>query len=450
MSFWGIGPNKSALGDYLYQLRKALKMSPQELADKAAVIDRKSIERWENGETLPKRDKLDAYLTALEATPLQWEAAYRLAGDFKELARLQSSEQLGWSLLPGDLIRAARRARGLSVTGLAKKIDIEVPKISQYENNRRLPDVQTSKKLEQLLGVWLYREENVPDVLNREEWDNHLNAIELRMLRDPRSFIGSNMLPVTMDRLLMFASFAPYDQEPLLRLLRLWAGWADNQGNFELVEQISGRMVAMPIKKIARRSTERPDSLAIYVERLRGRLYLMQMYMHQHLFHEAERQWEVASERFPKAYFDGDLALRIQIARDASRLYRDVGNTTAACRKAEDAYHLAEISNSQKIVDICAMNWAHILTSSQYVPRETANTALNLLPNLPPATVSDPTRSTYLIGHAKVLINIGAWQDAVPYLTQARVIATRCNLQHRLRQIDEFAERAPRPRVNRD
>ncbi|MBW3622373.1 MAG: helix-turn-helix domain-containing protein [Armatimonadetes bacterium] len=121
------------LGDYLRQLRTERKVSLNRLALKAGVT-KSTLIRWESGAHRPRLPELDSVLTALDASPDQRERAYA----FLDVPRARSGLDEKAEALPtvGDLLRAMRLRRGMSLEGVAASIGVHTSTVSRWEGGQ--------------------------------------------------------------------------------------------------------------------------------------------------------------------------------------------------------------------------------------------------------------------------------------------------------------------------
>ena len=248
MYFWRAASDMRELGNYLRSLRQSRGLTRSQVCRRLQVIERrgtpqeniseKSVERWETAQTLPQRDKLEAFLMVIKAQANEVEIVYRLSGDVKGLNQWQSKTKL-WTPLPGDLLKSARLAQGWNGEELALRLGVRAATVSHYENHQRSPEPQIAERIEQVLGGRFFTLEPVPEELNPYSGEEWVNEIEKRIISRPHAFYGKDVLPLTMQRLQLLVSKHPDATALLFRLWRLWAGWADGQGDFALVRKIS-------------------------------------------------------------------------------------------------------------------------------------------------------------------------------------------------------------------
>ena len=141
------------LGNFLRGLRKNRRLTMQEAAQ-AADINRSTLHRWESGQVQPRLSELEALLHALNASPPQRKQAVALveAPRARTLVRLelaQMAEQTGLGPLPhgGDLLRAMRLRRGLSLEDVALRVGVTTSTLRRWEKADSWPSVENLHRL---------------------------------------------------------------------------------------------------------------------------------------------------------------------------------------------------------------------------------------------------------------------------------------------------------------
>jgi transcriptional regulator with XRE-family HTH domain len=152
-------PGQSTLGDFLQTLRASRRLGLSAAAQ-AAGVHRSTLHRWEQGDTLPRLSELEALLSVLKADPNQKrQALLRLdAPRGKTQVRediVRIGEHLGIGSMPhgGDLLRALRMRRGLSLDEAASRIQITGGTLRRWEKMEVWPSLEQLHRLCYTLGA---------------------------------------------------------------------------------------------------------------------------------------------------------------------------------------------------------------------------------------------------------------------------------------------------------
>lgn len=136
------------LGALIKQLREAKGLSQRRLAQQAG-ISHGTIGGWERGAYWPRLPELEALLNALDATNAQRKQALALieapravlhARAQSEQARADFVAVAGPAPLAGDLLRAMRLRRGLTLTEVAQALDVRASTVSRWERSEMWPE----------------------------------------------------------------------------------------------------------------------------------------------------------------------------------------------------------------------------------------------------------------------------------------------------------------------
>ena len=132
---------ESSLGRSLRQLRNGRRLS-LEAAARRAGIARSTLNRWELGVHEPRRQELDAVLSALEATAQQRAQVMALLGG-------------KWVYSAGDaaVLRTLRRRRGLALGQVAACLGVWASTVSRWEQGRTTPPADRLHALLEVLGA---------------------------------------------------------------------------------------------------------------------------------------------------------------------------------------------------------------------------------------------------------------------------------------------------------
>jgi transcriptional regulator with XRE-family HTH domain len=149
----------AVFGKFISGLRTQRCVSLRQLADQASVA-RRTLSYWEAGMHLPHLPELEAVLAVLSATPAERAEALALLGTPRAVQRLE--EQLGlpsWESrlgpLPagGDLLRAMRRRKRLSLEQAAQRMAVAPSTLSRWEQGRVVPPPEQLAVLLVVLGA---------------------------------------------------------------------------------------------------------------------------------------------------------------------------------------------------------------------------------------------------------------------------------------------------------
>jgi transcriptional regulator with XRE-family HTH domain len=131
------------LGDFLRQLRRSRRLTQARLGAEAGV-SLVTLSRWETGVFQPRLAELEATLRALGATPAQWERALSLVEapravtrlrDETEARRAELVELAGHAPAIGDLLRALRQRRGMTIERLAAELRVTPRSVRRWERS---------------------------------------------------------------------------------------------------------------------------------------------------------------------------------------------------------------------------------------------------------------------------------------------------------------------------
>ena len=138
-------------GENLKAIREQKGLSQRELGERLGVRQQ-TVAQYENAEDQPKMKTIRRLATALDI-PI-----YRLFSNWQDFSSDEFCEDLATSttqkndikkdlLTEGELIKAARKSRGLTQKQLAEKSGLAVVTIQQYERNLRQPRLENIKKI---------------------------------------------------------------------------------------------------------------------------------------------------------------------------------------------------------------------------------------------------------------------------------------------------------------
>lgn len=155
----------SAIGPVLRRMRSARGVSIESLAHRTG-IHRATLYRWERGDTIPRVPELSALLAALNATPAQRHTLTNLLPSSRATALLCPAPAHGsahdaslargpqpWIPTSGDLWRALRRRRCLSIKQVAAHLGVHATTVSRWETCASLPDADRLDALFTLLAA---------------------------------------------------------------------------------------------------------------------------------------------------------------------------------------------------------------------------------------------------------------------------------------------------------
>ncbi len=144
-------------GENLKAIREQKGLSQRELGERLGVRQQ-TVAQYENAEDQPKMKTIRRLATALDI-PI-----YRLVSNWQDFSSDEFCEDLATSttqkndikkdlLTEGELIKAARKSRGLTQKQLAEKSGLAVVTIQQYERNLRQPRLENIKKIALALNM---------------------------------------------------------------------------------------------------------------------------------------------------------------------------------------------------------------------------------------------------------------------------------------------------------
>src|SRR5262249_6860602 len=149
------------LGDYLRQLRRSQRSTLAQLSANAGVSQR-TLSRWETGAFQPRLAELETTLRALGAAPAQWERALSLLEAPRAVARLRAEAQerkadlvelAGHAPTTGDLLRAMRLRRRLTVEQVARGLGVAPGSVGRWEAAEGALPEERLDDICRLLGV---------------------------------------------------------------------------------------------------------------------------------------------------------------------------------------------------------------------------------------------------------------------------------------------------------
>lgn len=150
---------QSTLGDFLRTLRTSRRIGLTAAAT-AAGVHRTTLHRWEQSEVLPRLAELEALLSALQADAKQKRQALLLldAPRAKNQVRaeiVRIGDQLGIGTMPsgGDLLRALRLRRRLSLEEVANRIQTTSGTLRRWEKMEVWPSLEQLHRLCYALGA---------------------------------------------------------------------------------------------------------------------------------------------------------------------------------------------------------------------------------------------------------------------------------------------------------
>lgn len=127
-------------GSFLQRLRLARGFSQRQLAV-AAGISAATLSHWEAGKTSPRIPELDVVLDVLEAEEADRQRLYAAIRAPRARARLARSAPKGEIWLPsaGELLRALRRRKGLSLEQAAAVLGVWPSTVHRWERTGTMP-----------------------------------------------------------------------------------------------------------------------------------------------------------------------------------------------------------------------------------------------------------------------------------------------------------------------
>jgi transcriptional regulator with XRE-family HTH domain len=152
---------EGGIGVFLRELRQSRGFSVGQLAARAQ-IGKATVSRWENGACQPDLPTLTAVLEVLQVPAAHRERALELvpaARALRERREVVREQALALGVeearLPaaGDLLRAMRRRRGLTLEQLAAALRVAPGTLSRWEQSQSLPPLERREELFQLLGA---------------------------------------------------------------------------------------------------------------------------------------------------------------------------------------------------------------------------------------------------------------------------------------------------------
>lgn len=153
------GTDNHTLGAFLRTLRETRRLGTEQAA-RAAGLNRVTLYRWEQDRTLPRLAELQAYLAALEADTPRRNQALALLEAPRARAQAQdavahAADRLGILSLPsgGDLLRALRKRRLLSVEAVAAQMGVTPRSVQRWEKGEVWPSAETLHALCGVLGA---------------------------------------------------------------------------------------------------------------------------------------------------------------------------------------------------------------------------------------------------------------------------------------------------------
>lgn len=228
----------SELGPFLRRLRKTRHLTLDQVAQ-AAGISRVTLNRWETGKHLPRLPELEAVLTALDTAANQRREALSLLDVPRAQARVREdiaafARQTGMGSIPsaGDLLRAMRLRRGMSLEQVANHLNISTRTLRFWEKTEVWPSVAQLHILCHFVGA----EEREIVALTCGQFVNPSPAPPLngRSIELRRHAIGSRIYAggaPDLDYLLLLADawrLAVQQPAERSRLAYIYAQYADN------------------------------------------------------------------------------------------------------------------------------------------------------------------------------------------------------------------------------
>lgn len=139
---------ENELGKFLQQKRTDQRWSVRDLAARSGV-SKSALSDWETGKKLPRLPELEAALTALRASATQRRHALSLL-DAPRAVRLLRQEtawspietRIGRAPVGGDLLRAMRLRRNVTLQELAAHISVQASSISRWERGESWPTME--------------------------------------------------------------------------------------------------------------------------------------------------------------------------------------------------------------------------------------------------------------------------------------------------------------------
>jgi transcriptional regulator with XRE-family HTH domain len=143
------------IGLYLRELRQGRGI-PLERVAREASIGRATLSRWEAGLYQPRVPELESVLKALGTSAGEQERAFTLLRAPRALRRLREEpatrgEEPTFPPSSGDLLRAMRRRRELTVEQIAAALRVEESTVSRWEQSRTVPPPERLEALFDLL-----------------------------------------------------------------------------------------------------------------------------------------------------------------------------------------------------------------------------------------------------------------------------------------------------------
>ncbi len=146
---------------FVQGLRTTRNVSLSRLAAQAGVA-KSTLSRWETGQALPRLPELQAVLNALDASAAHRRQAIEMIGAPRALAVLRdadrrAADQAGMEAADapsaGDLLRAMRLRRGLTVDEVASALDVSARSVRAWEHSDARLTAQHLHSLCRLLGA---------------------------------------------------------------------------------------------------------------------------------------------------------------------------------------------------------------------------------------------------------------------------------------------------------
>lgn len=139
-----------AIGGFLKELRLARRLSINRLAQTAGV-SQPTLSRWEAGKHQPSLSELDAALDALGASDAQRRRALALLHAPRAVARLRemltSPAETTVPVFGGDLLRAMRLRRDMTLEEVARAIQVQPRTVSRWERSESWPTTEMLHEL---------------------------------------------------------------------------------------------------------------------------------------------------------------------------------------------------------------------------------------------------------------------------------------------------------------
>ena len=134
------------IGNYLRQLRKDCQLTLEQVGAEAGIA-RVTLNRWETNVFQPRLPELEAVLRALKVTPEQRKQALALVGAPRAVLLLRTEteqshpdlvERAGYAPAIGDLLRAMRQRRRMTVEQAAARLGVSPRSVRRWESSEAM------------------------------------------------------------------------------------------------------------------------------------------------------------------------------------------------------------------------------------------------------------------------------------------------------------------------